>query len=738
MQVPIPGIPSFGKWTDIATKFAGSGLGRSTLEFLATPPLGNLHAEFELNQKRQMGEKIEEPSGITKAINFLKNTFAWGDIVTLAGACLWYINSKFLSRTAEGQQPSPVSGILGLVSKIATFGGTLLARLGQKMDLHRQKILGAEKYGEAYITRAENITGKKVFEDIPIDGIKKKAKNLKKLLAYNSDIERNVLYRHDSERGITGLFYGEPGTGKTTGAELVLGNWSSKQQSLGYEPVVKKLNVAVLDEYQEKTRKQINENVDLLKSMNEEAAKLLGKTLDDPLVALEMLLRKARAAVDEVNQYNESIKNDPTKKQRKIALFIDEFDKVIDWSLKGADKGKLVRLITEFNDLCDNSNLIMTSNKKVSAFVEAFRKLELPEEEVIRPFEDRLKRNPVYITIPTPETQAKIIANNLLFRISSRNLLDIRDEHGQRIDFSKFTNELEMRDKLQEIIYREISRHPGSNNINGRHLEVAMSSKLESELSGLASEKRDRTADNLGCSDDDWERLSAYQKAEKADIAINIDRIRHLVRIQQNDYLGETGNYAEDENEFTANSAFKKYLEVNLESIFSEIQKMGGDANSLKSEDLFRLFNGIYTKESYTNYDIYTPIPEKIDERQLYGMNGKKYLHCLKVTRFPDKDGRQLREPVVEIGFFERKSAGANSPDFDLKWSNPVKLSDFLRNIQQDIAQEFEKKFGMKGLFGNILKAVLGNAGKDPAKMFEMLIGEIQKHQAQGGSTSFS
>ncbi|GEM_PF-6291916 len=733
----IPGVSSaipWGKAFEIAQGALDNDFGKSTLGFIGSGPFVNYEADYqaELNGTKESAKK----TGILKVFEYIKNGFSWGDIGTLVGIGLKIVSAK-LFKQEKDVQPSPASTVFNLVANILTFGGFLLSRLSQYLDLPRKRALGPEKAGKLFRIKAEQESGEKVLEDLSVESVRAGAAKLTPKLVYEDEQKGLVFSRNDLELnnipgGISAILHGPPGTGKTTGAIVILSNWADMVESQGCEPVIKKLNLAVLDKYAKKKRQEVLSQLSMVKNIHEGLGKHLMKEADDPLIAFETLIHEARDLVNKAEERNKNLQ--PGEKPQRVAIFMDEFDKIHGWALQGADQERLSRLIQEFNNLFGNAKhpVILASNKRVKDF----EQLPVPKDEVLAPFLDRLRAKQIPVESPTPKAQAEIIANNILALCKPlMDFAEIREDgssEGKIVDLN--CSYSEQKRKLKEYIYKYVSRLAGSNNINGRHLEIAIAGLLVSNLSTKANELRQEAADGFGVTDKEWIIKGGIDKAKIAGVKITLQNILEAVKKQQEFYL----NSDEAEGKSVVNNdvafgAMKAYIKASQEEIRKSAKAMNVSTGAGNPADTLKVLVGAYDVVQGENFTSYV---QKADESKLFEHEGKKYIHCIKVTR-PIGANKEKNQPTVQIGFcsygsdayrglMEPQGFSSRKEQFDWHWSDSYMLNDFISKLQEEIAIVFDDKFGF-GLFSKLFRGVMSKDPEAFIKCFQELADKVDR-----------
>ena len=150
-------------------RFAGTKYGQGWLAPLAMPVFGNVE-DICLEELKAADSPRDTSKGnpLVNAGKAVYNNFAWGDVLTLGGAVLWWLHDKFMK--PEGEE-----GFLSKAFKWAaitiTAGGFISARVGQGMGLHKMHGLG-EKYADYAFELFQKMYGKDIFKEFDTNEIK--------------------------------------------------------------------------------------------------------------------------------------------------------------------------------------------------------------------------------------------------------------------------------------------------------------------------------------------------------------------------------------------------------------------------------------------------------------------------------------------------------------------------------------------------------------------------------------
>ena len=494
-------------------QFSSTGLGRKFIGTIAQPVFVKLQdIEYKkLEQENDDGELTDPPSAWKSFKDGFVNNFSWGDMFSAMGAGLLIAQQKLFKNS--GEKPGLIESILKNIALVATFGGSSSAMFGRMLDEHRKVALG-DKYAEAKLQSAEK-RGKQIFSKYTPEKIStliKEAEKLDRILVYKPGLREMILERHEKD-DIGGLFDGPAGTGKTEGVKCILGKWAKKNLSQGLEPVIAELNLAEFDDYLKETHQK---NAEVIEGVQALAGLGTGGQASivhgEGLLILELLIKKIQKLINQVNRHNQT---NPQK--QKLAVFIDEFDKIFDpRTLRGCDKLRLKNMLVQFNELFVKTNILLTSNTSLEEMISEIKaQLKSSDgddaQEIWKPMYDRIaSKNRSRIENPGARQQAEIVASRLLKNFSRH--LDLASFGITQLPSDNIEQARDLLAKPLELVFEKLNI-----NLNGRHLGYACDD-LTSMLLGRARELK---AQSL-ITDSDWEKLSADDKISRTNAKIDL------------------------------------------------------------------------------------------------------------------------------------------------------------------------------------------------------------------------
>jgi hypothetical protein len=518
-------------------KFSATNFGRNILGHLAQPILVNLQEVEHKKLLEDETEELKDPPGIFEQIkDGFVNNFSRGDLLSLIGVALLTIQSKLLP--SRSKDTGFIESSFRALAMGLTFGGSIAALLGRSSEMHLKVALG-DRYADAKLKAAEK-KGKKIFTEYSaeqIDKLIEKSKTLDKLLVYPKGLREMILERYAKD-DIGGIFDGPPGTGKTQGVECILGKWAERLKSEGDIPVIAELNLVNFDDYlkeSSRSKAEMLEGAQVLLGL--EAGAPGSITSGEGLLILELLIKKIQKLVNQVSRHNQT-----SPEKQKLAIFVDEFDKIFDpKTLAGCDKQRLKNLLLQFNDLFVKTNILLTSNKFLEKMIREIKKHLKTDnddaEEVWKSMYSRLSsKNRSYVDKPGRPQQAEIIAARLLD--TYRPYLNWRDlglpDNG--------TNNQELdRKQLAEAIQNIIEEL--NLDLDGRELAYACDD-IRSMLLGRARDLRVGSVNRI--SDEVWNRLNINEKILKAGALVDKDLIKDTLKTKASSNRLET--YDNDRN----------------------------------------------------------------------------------------------------------------------------------------------------------------------------------------------
>jgi hypothetical protein len=494
-------------------QLSSTNFGRKIFGTIAQPVFVNLQdLEYKkLEKEDDDSEPVDPPGGLKSLKEGFVNNFSWGDMFSAFGALLLVAQQKLFRNS--GDKPGFVETILKNIALVATFGGSSSAMFGRMLDMHRKVALG-DKYADAKLKSAEK-KGKKIFTEYSADQIAeliKQAEKLDKILVYKPGLREMILERHEKD-DIGGLFDGPPGTGKTEGVKCILGKWAKRNLTQGLQPVIAELNLAEFDDYLKETHQQ---SADLIEGMQVVAGMGTGGQASivhgEGLLILELLIKKIQKLINKVNRHNQT---NPQK--QKLAVFIDEFDKIFDpRTLRGCDKLRLKNMLVQFNELFVKANILLTSNTSLEEMISEIKtQLKSSDgddsQEIWKPMYDRIaSKNRSRIENPGAREQAEIVASRLLKNFA--NNLDLQSFGVTSLPSNNLEQARALLARPLEIIIQKLNL-----NLNGRHIGYACDD-LTSMLIGKARELRSQ----FGISDQEWEKLSGEEKIKRTNAKIDL------------------------------------------------------------------------------------------------------------------------------------------------------------------------------------------------------------------------
>jgi SpoVK/Ycf46/Vps4 family AAA+-type ATPase len=490
-----------------------TNIGRKFFGIIAQPVFVKLQdLEYKkLAQEDDDIEPVDPPSGWNSFKDGFFNNFSWGDMFSTFGAVLLVAHNKLFK--SSGEKSGFVENILKNFALITTFGGASSAMFGRMFDMHRKVALG-DKYAEAKLSSAEK-KGKKIFIEYSnekISDLINESKKLDRILVYKEGLREMILERYEKE-DIGGLFDGPPGTGKTEGVKCILGKWAKKNLAQGIQPVIAELNLAEFDDYLKETHQKTAELIEGAQAIaGFGTGQQASITHGDGLLILELLIKKIQKLINRVNRHNQT-----NSQKQKLAVFIDEFDKIFDpRSLKGCDKLRLKNLILQFNELFVKSNILLTSNTSLEKMISEI-KAQLKSndgddaQEIWKPMYDRIaSKNRSRIENPGARQQAEIVASRLIKNFM--NNLDLASFGITQLPSDNFEQSRELLAKPLELVFNKLKI-----NLNGRHLGYACDD-LTSMLLGRARELKSQNA----ISDKDWEEMTTEEKISRTKAKIDL------------------------------------------------------------------------------------------------------------------------------------------------------------------------------------------------------------------------
>lgn len=687
-------LPEIGKRI---AKIAGTSYGQQLVGYIAQPIFVNIRdVEQKKLEEEDSDEKKIDPTPAAKLWQKLKENFAVGDLISVAGTLLLIVDSYVFKEDKEGHT-SLIGQIIKGLSLGMTFGGSLVAMLGRSMDLHRSVALGDE-YAEFMLDSAER-KGKKIFEiysDEKKTQLKKEAEYLDKVLVYKSGVRESVLERFEKEE-IGGIFDGPPGTGKTDGVKCILGKWMKRIEQEGFEAKVAELNLANFDDYLKEVKSEKGKALEaIVASSDIQISPEASFANNQGLMVLEVLIRKIQKLSAKVDKHNHNSKD----KQQKLVVFIDEFDKVFDTAtLQGCDKARLKALLIQFNELFVKKDLLLTSNLSLEEMVNRIKiHLYIDDDndgrEVWEPLRDRLSsKNRVRIEKPAALEQAEIIASRLL------------ENYRDQIDWADFglagqnTGNFERDRKLLGAAITAHITSQLSHGLNGRQLKYTCDDIL-GLLLGQAREQRAVNPTLQNINDTKWQLMKALEKVNAAGVKITRAIIDQAIKFK----LEGIHNSAADDAKDLALGIVKEYL--NQDSIFKMVKAKTLELkNQQQKVDMFKILEGPYQKLAMTGRDVYI-------SKEAIKFAGKFYHHIIYKH---DSDSLHDHNSDLEfsISYVETdgKTPVVNINPQEFKTTTKFPYREFKVNIEPLLSKANENQFSK--LLDGVVKAISDKAS-DP------------------------
>lgn len=693
-----------------ATAFAKTKTSVKVIGALSQPVFRDMEEVHTKRVEQQATGEKDTNNPLKQCWDMFLDNFAWGDILSIGGVVLWGATSK-LPKDENGEK-SFFGGLVGNIAKAIAVGGIGAHIAGKIFDVDRMFGLG-DNYAQALLADAK-AKGKGIFIEYgknDLEKLKEKAEVLNQLLVYDKDIAELIFDRHVTDQ-IGGFFEGPFGTGKTAGVECILGNWVQRVEDEGDIAVVAKLDISNFNQY-------IKERKDASKDKNDGANAILGTDTgaiggmaeNEGLLVLESLVSRMHELNEEVEKFNEGKTDEDQRK--KLAIFIDEFDKVFDpANLRGCDKSRLKALIVQFNELYVKGNVLMTSNTDLEDLVKTLEEHlgETDENnETSGAMHDRMSKTRVRVDLPKAPEQARIIANNLVERYPECIDLSSLDLDGMTQGISSAKG----RKELAAAILLHVSSKDGSNSLNGRHLEKAVEN-LELKLSGKANEIRaekgifDEGGSSIYEDDAEWRKLGALKRAELAGVKIDREMILNIVQGQQK---AKTKTTKVSEDNIMADRILSEYLGAE-DKLLALKQKASSKREALGQSkakiEMFELLEEVYTKRAKPGRTIY-------QSNESVEIDGRHYGHAILL----DKGSDEKTPPTVKIRFYEEPEAGMVPSDIDdYDFSEPMLQKVFESQVTTKIAGAVKPKAGIFEIITAL--AELGNGG-DPSSVIEDL-----------------
>ena len=459
------------------------------------PVFANPKKQFEVQREKLLkGEKIPERG----FFDYIKDFFAWGDVLGILGLIGWAVTGKFIQpiATEQGQQP-PTLGqkIIKWLTRGLTFGGFGLARLAQFKGIPYKHILGEDKYAQFVLDQIEAKTGKKIFEDLDVNKLILQSKNSNQ--EYNKDVSDFMKHKARAVDGMfSGFLYGPSGTGKTSGIKDLCGKWAETVISQGNKVRVKQFNFEGLESYIEGESETLDKISSAAGRIDGEAAEGIKSLKTDPLTLIEIVLNKIDFEKEKAKQNGE-----------KLVIVLDEVDKIfpID-ELQGVSQSRLKRLLMRFQNLVEEGrgNVWMASNFGM----EYFERIPVHHEAAKAGLIGRLKNMMCHIDLPDKEAQSRITANYLLSLSQRLGQEDKNLASPEKIfdggvrSSMRGSNKYEQRKRLAVKTSSSVSKFDECNSyreptgkkrmISGRNIMDAITNSLRERFLGEKDEAKER------------------------------------------------------------------------------------------------------------------------------------------------------------------------------------------------------------------------------------------------------
>lgn len=687
---------------------AGTGYGRNLIGYIAQPILTNLRDIEQKKLEEDPEEKKPDPTPAEKLWQTLKENFAVGDLITAAGTLLLIVDSYVFSPDKDGHT-SVIGQFFKGISLVMTFGGSLTAMLGRSMDLHRSVALG-DDYAEFMLESAEK-KGKKIFEiysDQKKEQIKNEAKHLDRVLVYKDGVRESVLERFEQNE-IGGIFDGPPGTGKTDGVKCIIGKWIERIEKEGFEAVVAELNLANFDDYLKEVKNEKGKVIEAIVAgsglqINPEAS----FANNQGLMVLEILIRKIQKLSLKIEKHNQTT----NAKKQKLAVFIDEFDKVFDPNtLQGCDKGRLKSLLIQFNELFVKKDLLLTGNLPLEEMIHRIKQHLYVDEnndgrEVWEPLRDRLSsKNRVRVENPAALEQAEIIAGRLLERYRDQIDWDDFGLSGQN------SGNFERDRRLLGLSIASNITSKFNQGLNGRQLKYTCDD-IQGLLLGQARQQRASSPELQSISDSQWQSMTAIEKINSTRTKINRSIIEKAIKFK----LDGIHNSTADNEKDLGLGIIKEYL--NQDDVFKSIKdRTKLIKNGQQNLETFKILEAAYHKLSMTGKDVYV-------SKQPIKYGGKFYHH---IIHKHDSDNLHMSKSDSEISI----SFVETEPQIPINSINPQNFRTTIKFPYRDLKlavnpilnKANENQFSK--LLDGVVKSISDKAS-DPALLKALIEGAAQ------------
>ncbi|NQY78834.1 MAG: AAA family ATPase [Candidatus Caenarcaniphilales bacterium] len=674
-------------------KAAGTEAGNNTLKKVLGALSQPLFDDRASKLKQQIHQESLDPFDETNSsedkppkklpiLEFLKENFALGDALSLAGLAMLSIQDKFNKGT---QKLGFLQSTFKNIATALTFVGSPAAVFGRFSGAREEYAVGRENLGALYLEKAQK-AGHNIFHkysDKEINKLESLATRLQELLVYPDDYESDIKERHLRFTGkdsagneIGALFCGPPGTGKTIGVNYILGNVSKKIKDQGMEPVIAKLDLANYSSYLkdlERIKNDTNQAISAL--VGNEDVTGLSLDSDISLIILESLINRSIQIAQKVKTNN----SQGGQKQTPI-IVIDEFDKVTDMdSLKNVNPHRFKNLLLRLNQLLEGENILLTSNASKNELLDrvksVFKENQNEYKHIIDAFESRLSNIHVNIGAPEEDTQAKIMAADLLHNYRENinwESFGIKGQTG-----IKELDKVILADAIHELITK-----PEQTGFTGRDISFALSS-VKPKLVSLA--ERYRIAAKSPIPDEKWVTLSPEQRIKETAASITPDLLKDILKNKVQSM--QSGVF--DRNAAKAYSLIDGYLD--------QVKAHSKDSIGSKSNNVLDLLDKIYNKSKSELKDIYS-------SKQVINIDNENYLHKIIYERAnihsSNNDGN------IKIQFMKYNPETKLGIEDSKKTTKAISLADFSKRFMPKIKSELESDSS------KAIKSVLEDASK--------------------------
>ena len=505
--------------------------------------------DYEIPYREEVSGEKQEQNTLSKIWLFIKNQIlTYGYMAVIPGAIVKWIKNKIspATRTVTDQngnerhvpgEGSIFGSILGLIGNVLMYGGPVLSFVGQLTRFQEDFALGSDKAGRLQEKRISNKAGRDIYSEMSVEGIHADAADLEKKLTYRRDIQGKVFNRSQiPNRPETAFICGMSGSGKSTGAKVILSNWARKVEARNKKPVIIEISVPALVKGADELRRVEYDKAALADKAGKGVGDAFRQRASNPLLVFDMLLTRVKALIKEY-------KDDPKHQNEELAFFIDEYDKLGEMAKEGVDIQQLYGILTGINSLINVKEqkcpIILTANKTraeyiaeltdvITAGLDDKQKAQVIKDKIV-PHNERLGVVEIEINDPAPKEQAEILAKNLLLTFDPEVLSQIYQPAAD----TPFSTRIK---ELRDILLVEISSKYGSNLLNGRYIEEKAVPDCATTLGNIADAVRESAAENgekrLGCTDAQWASFGNEEKINEkikaAGCKLSIDGLRDI------------------------------------------------------------------------------------------------------------------------------------------------------------------------------------------------------------------